>query len=229
MTKKNRSLTSTGSNVVQLLDFVISAEEETAEDRRVLKKEKLVVFVDICSSSSIVDNLMLNGKEQLYRELLETLKRFLQKSELCEMYKFIGDGWVLLFPTDVQQASRVVAFLTELSQLCRGHLAKLEQQLSQVPKVMGLTFGIDHGPVFRLVMNRRVEYIGRALNIASRLQGKVKDIDDTPGYEAGYKALMSRRTFNLIQPSCPSIRVSTRLRNIYEEDFECFLLTILGS
>jgi class 3 adenylate cyclase len=41
---------------------------------------------------------------------------------------------------------------------------------------MGLTFGMDHGDVIRLVMNGKPEYIGRALNIASRLQGKVKEI-----------------------------------------------------
>jgi len=74
-----------------------------------------VVFVDICSSSSIVDNLIVNRKEQLYRALLVTLKRFLQESELCasedsEIYKFIGDGRVLLFPTDVP-ATKLVAYV----------------------------------------------------------------------------------------------------------------------
>jgi class 3 adenylate cyclase len=113
-------------------------------------------------------------------------------SELCasedsEIYKFIGDGWVLLFPTDVQ-ATKLVDFPTERSQVCRENLAKLEDQLSRVPKVMGLTFGMDHGDVIRLVMNGKPEYIGRALNIASRLQGKVKEIAPE-----GYKALMSRR------------------------------------
>jgi len=55
-----------------------------------------VVFVDICSSSSIVNNLIVNRKEQLYRALLVTLKRFLHESELCasedsEIYKFSDD------------------------------------------------------------------------------------------------------------------------------------------
>ncbi len=229
MAKKERPLRPAGPSVAKVRNFVLSAEER-AEDERVVTTEKLVVFVDICSSSSIVDNLIVNRKEQLYRALLVTLKRFLQESELCasensEIYKFIGDGWVLLFPTDVQ-ATKLVAFLTELSQVCRENLTKLEDQLSRVPKVMGLTFGIDHGDVIRLVMNGRPEYIGRALNIASRLQGKVKEIaPESPGY----KALMSRRTFKHIRPPCPAEQRFTHLNNIYEEEFECFLLTILGS
>jgi hypothetical protein len=97
-------------------------------------------------------------------------------------------GYSCFRPTVRQR--KLVAFPTELSQVCRENLAKLEDQLSRVPKVMGLTFGMDHEDVIRLVMNGKPEYIGRALNIASRLQGKVKEIaPESPGY----KALMSRR------------------------------------
>ena len=81
-------------------------------------------------------------------------------------------GYSCFRPTVRQR--KLVAFPTELSHVCRENLAKLEDQLSRVPKVMGLTFGMDHEDVIRLVMNGKPEYIGRALNIASRLQGKVK-------------------------------------------------------
>ena len=84
LAKKERPLRPAGPSVAKVQNFVISADE-TAEDERVLTTEKLVVFVDICSSSSIVDNLIVNRKEQLYRASLVTLKRFLQERRtLCQ-------------------------------------------------------------------------------------------------------------------------------------------------
>jgi hypothetical protein len=38
---------------------------------------------------------------------------------------------------------------------------------------IGLTFGIDIGTLVKFVMNQKIEYVGRALNVASRLQASI--------------------------------------------------------
>jgi len=47
---------------------------------------------------------------------------------------------------------------------------------------MGLTFGVDSGDLIKLEMNDQIEYVGRPLNVAARLQGAAK------GYSPGYGA-----------------------------------------
>ena len=45
-----------------------------------------------------------------------------------------------------------------------------------------MTFGIDEGQLVKLKMLNNEEYIGRALNIACRLQGAINEIDIYSGY-----------------------------------------------
>jgi hypothetical protein len=46
--------------------------------------------------------------------------------------------------------------------------------------LVGLTFGIECETLVKIVMNRETEYVGRALNIAVRLQSAVADCDKDP-------------------------------------------------
>jgi class 3 adenylate cyclase len=80
--------------------------------------------------------------------------------------------------------------------------------------VCGLTFGVDEGNLVEIVMNDNVEYLGRALNVASRLQGSIKDNDKKPAY----KVLLSRPAFKHLRIGRDLYKiqdVGRRLRNIY--------------
>src|SRR5215813_13661723 len=66
-----------------------------------------VVIVDICSSTELMRDLIDSDSEDRWRNLLIGLKNFLTteeerfpKNETLKIYKFLGDGWILLFPID---------------------------------------------------------------------------------------------------------------------------------
>ena len=67
-------------------------------------EEKVVIFFDICSSSTILEDLLATDNMKIFRNVLISIKSFLKtraSQDEFVLYKFIGDGWVLLFPPDV--------------------------------------------------------------------------------------------------------------------------------
>ena len=166
-----------------------------------LKHARIVVAFDLCSSSQIMEDLLLSEKFDRYETFLTCVKRWLMNwtnshpsgNGRFELYKFTGDGWILLFPA----ATDGVALMKTLYSLCemiRAELARhIIPSLSSVPSVLGATLGVEEGNLIRMTMNERDEYVGRALNIACRLQNAAKEKDPDPDC---YKALVSARLFN---------------------------------
>ena len=77
---------------------------------------KVVVVIDICASTSILEDLKQTDNLTPWRSLLIELKdsmleQAVSKRPGLEVYKFIGDGWIVLLPTDVSQDG-VAEFLT---------------------------------------------------------------------------------------------------------------------
>jgi hypothetical protein len=64
--------------------------------------------------------------------------------------------------------------------------------LSHKPALVGITFGIDKGELIPLTMYGQQEYVGRAINIACRLQAAVVDKGRSPAYTA----LVSNRVYS---------------------------------
>jgi len=157
-------------------------------------EEKIVVFFDMCSSSTILEDLLATNNKGALRDVLIETKDYLRARAVEHdfiFYKFIGDGWILLFPPAVGGVA-LVSFLTGLSQYFSAQLKKrVLPRLQQTPKVLGLTFGVDKGPLVCLEMLEQTEYIGRGLNVASRLQGAIKNKDKNPAY----KVLFSKHSF----------------------------------
>jgi len=91
---------------------------------------------------------------------------------------------------------------------------------------MGLTFGIDRGDLIQIRMLGQHEYIGRALNIASRLQNAIKEKDKHPEY----KVLLSKSAFNALQIEnghWHTKAVTRTLRNIQGgHKYACVKLTL---
>ncbi|SRR5882724_184031 len=160
-------------------------------------QKRTVVIFDICSSSNILEDLLLSDNIRAMRDLILSIKAFLRSEETkgrCEVYKFIGDGWILLFPYQVS-GTGLIDFMEELSLMFATKLKKLViPHLQSMPPVLGLSFGVDRGQLVRMIMMERAEFIGRPLNIASRLQSAIKDKDNNPAY----KALFSKYSFRAL-------------------------------
>jgi class 3 adenylate cyclase len=192
------------------------------------KRDAYVVVFDICSSTSMLEDLILNGKEEAMQDLLIHMREFLERYEdepPFQAYKFIGDGWILLFPSQTI-GEELIRFLERLANFYLEQFEWfLQPELSRVPKLQGLTFGIDRGPVSSFEMKGQIEYIGRAINVASRLQAAIKGLtDDSP-----FKVLLSNTAYNSlgIERLRPTVKRGVSLRNVQgEADQLCFLVNL---
>ena len=196
-----------------------------------LDEEALVVAFDICSSSTIMEQLLLSGDVRRLTDLLTAIKRHLaaeQKHLLFDPYKFTGDGWILLFPPSTD-GSALTAFLERLCRFYRDEYRRLiKPNLQSVPKIAGLSFGIDRGWLARMTMYGQTEYIGRPIVVACRLQGAVKDKGGSPAYKALVTYHAYRKHFTHMEPS-RAFRVRRILRNINAETrFGCKKVTLLS-
>jgi len=190
------------------------------------RERHLVVVFDICSSTTILEDLKRTDNLSAWRNLLIHLKDFLlEKGVPLEMnlYKFIGDGWVLLFPDAVSK----IELCGLLGELCKSYEVQFEAcirpLLSQEPNPIGLMFGIDAGELIRLELNGQFEYLGRAINVASRLQSYTKELPGGPSY----KLIFSKNSFNSPAPPPTGLAVEpikVSLRNISPATMQCFAL-----
>ena len=191
-------------------------------------EQKIVVAFDICSSSNIIEDLTLTDNLKEMRRLIIFMKKFLmRKAKVMDfnIYKFTGDGWILLFPHETKGRD-IMRLLTELSELCRQLFRRVISFLENKPMIRGLTFGIEEGSLVRLKMAGRIEYVGRPLNIACRLQSAIKDKDRNPAY----KVLISRHAFRRMFRNRKQYKpqyVRRKLRNIRGGDnYYCVKLKI---
>jgi hypothetical protein len=80
--------------------------------------ERVVAFFDMCSSSQIIENLTIRDNLRVLRNALIRLKKFLQTRsgpDGFEIYKFIGDGWILLYSENTSLI-RLLHSLTHISE-----------------------------------------------------------------------------------------------------------------
>lgn len=148
------------------------------------------IVLDICSSSKLLEDLKRTDNLKRWRDFLIAFKDLLHdraKKGPMQVYKFTGDGWILLFEPDLP-ADQIVRDLKELC-YCFNTIydLKLKKFLEVCPDSVGLTFGLDSGLLIKVEMNEVYEYLGRPLNVASRLGSALKEIDPIPAF----KLLMS--------------------------------------
>jgi class 3 adenylate cyclase len=196
-----------------------------------ITNEVVVVAFDMCSSTDIMEELTLKGDVLRLQRFLILLKRYLadqQKEIAFDAYKFTGDGWILLFPV-ATEGPELLRFLVELCAFFKRTLKKeVLNYLDTPPKLIGLTFGIERGLLGAMSMFQRREYVGRAINIACRLQGALKDKGGSPAY----KALVSNAVFNdYFAKNANGMRVfkvTRTLRNVRGgADFRCRKIELL--
>lgn len=179
---------------------------------------RVVTVVDIRSSTSILEDLKQTDNLKRWRDLLIKLKQLLSECREnlgLEPYKFIGDGWILLFPENITQ-SDFIQFIRDFSLDFQSiYVDSVAPFLQRTPEKVGLTFGVDAGELVQLEMNEQTEYLGRAINLAARLQDAAKKIEGS----SNYQALFSKNSFNAMPSPLSSWNSSLRgvevsLRNV---------------
>jgi len=190
----------------------------TREQDRPKIVKKIVLAFDICSSTSIIEDLHKTENIIKWRDFLIWIKNYLQKKSEeygFSIYKFTGDGWILLFDPNTS-GKNLVNFI---QQFCRQfkmrYKRKIEDFLETPPSLSGINFGIDRGSLIRFIMNDKIEFVGRAINVACRLQSSIKDKDKSPQY----KALVTKPLYQDLRSSFKGLKqtkVRRRLRNIAE-------------
>ncbi|MGE4084321.1 MAG: hypothetical protein AB7H93_15070 [Vicinamibacterales bacterium] len=197
-----------------------------------IEGEALVVAFDMCSSTTLIEELTLAGALRRYDRLVTDVKEHLAQAQadvLFDPYKFNGDGWILLFPSDTD-GSQLFDLLRKLCIFYQDALeTRVLRHLAARPSVTGLTFGIDSGPLHAMKIYGQREYVGRAINVACRLQGAIKDNDSSPAY----KALVSNSVYNdYLRASSKLVKVykvERRLRNIRSgSGFGCKKIELLN-
>lgn len=193
-------------------------------------EQKIVVAFDICSSTAIIEDLHRTENTKKWRDFLIWIKKYLRiKSKELNfyIYKFTGDGWILLFDFDYS-GKDLSNFLEDFcKQFKVRYKRKIEDSLDTPPVISGMTFGIDRGSLIRFIMNNQREYVGRAINVACRLQGAIKD----KGGKPQYKALITRHLYQTIRRDLAhlkQVRVKRKLRNIAGEEVHCIKLNLLS-
>lgn len=180
-------------------------------------KQYLTLAFDMCSSSAIVEDLGRAGNLDAFERLVTQLYGFLARHSATEnfkIYKFTGDGWILLFPADGVDGRSLVKFLTLLARKFRALRRNLvEGHLRALPKSRGLTFGLAVGKLHRLRIGAREEFLGRSLILACRLQAGVGQ----EGGSANYRVLLSRAAYNRYMKQIddvPFYSVVRKLKNL---------------
>jgi class 3 adenylate cyclase len=181
------------------------------------KEQKYVLVFDICSSTKIVEHLILQGHQESWSNLLIDIETFLKKESEAlgfEIYKFIGDGWILLFNTDFSPRE-LFSFVDRLQEkYAFVYNERIGKILSTRIDKIGITFGLEMGDLIRFIIFGRPEYIGRPLILATRLQGAIKDKDRNPQG----KLLMSKSVYESVKRYIPRDhrvwKVRRNLRNV---------------
>lgn len=198
----------------------------TRESDELSVVRRVVMVVNIRASSEIVEGLKETDNLDVWRSTLVALEKYLieqHENSGVEVYKFIGDGWILLFPEQVSKKS-MMDFLTGFSnQFCLMYDVVPDfLQDRHRPEIDGLTFGIASGDLVRLELDGRIEYIGFLMNLAARLQDSAKKVEPWRNYQA----VFYKDCFNGMAPKenhgFPVETVAASLRNLAGvEQIEC--------
>jgi class 3 adenylate cyclase len=181
-------------------------------------KDVIVVVFDMCSSTRVIEALTLLQRVDLFKDFLSEFKHRLagvQHKMPFLIYKFVGDGWVLLYPPEADGA----LVLDQLSDLCRVFRERFQDVVldhldSGNIEPIGLTFGIDVGKLLHTVMFGRDEYIGRPINIASRLQSATKTLQKGPSNMALVSNTFYKRYLSHVAHGYPSETHTCSLPNV---------------
>lgn len=194
-------------------------------------KRTIVAVADICSSTRLMDDLIESENEERWRNTLIELKEFLRteqkewpKDQTFHIYKFVGDGWILLFPTDFPPDTLFSLLKRLHEKFIDVHEKLLKPVLRRPIEPIGLTFGLEVGKLIGLQLNGRDEHVGRPINYACRFQSVV----EPDGVKQG-KLLMSANAHDMLKAGIDGVYNAKRvMRTVQGEETCCYKVDLLG-
>ena len=193
---------------------------------------KTILVVDIRSSSVIVEELIKIHKFVEWADFLESLQNYINDNADnfdYELYKFTGDGWIIIFEDDIR-GKLFVDFIKRLSIHFHGLIKKIgDNYLHDNSIELGLTFGLDIGNLIGFPLANKYEYVGEPINIACRLQNKASQNNKNESYKP-YRGFISKRVYRKIENDLDDLDPKpkrVKLHNINDgRRFPCMLVTI---
>src|SRR5882672_2015064 len=115
-----------------------------------------VLVVDVCSSTAIMEDLLTSDNLERWAKLLLKMQAFLEKESggrRFAIYKFVGDGWILLFDIDFPPAE----LFALLNRLCIEYNTEFKREIRGVLSTevdpIGINFGFEKGHLMQMEMN----------------------------------------------------------------------------
>ena len=95
-------------------------------------------------------------------------------------YKFLGDGFILVINSEKIKTEEVVYLSYIINKIGNYLISELIENYIQISlKRKGLTFGYDIGDVSKFHVANKLEFAGKPINLASRLQGSLNTKEDS--------------------------------------------------
>ncbi len=174
-----------------------------------------VIVMDLCSSSVILEKLQMHGDIKIWRKMWKKIFNHMIKtpyfSQRCVPYKFVGDGFIILFRS--MYADSLLSFMQRLDTMACSHLDAILNEYHITPKRHGFCYGIDGGKLITMNLLGKTEYMGEAINAATRLQSQLKNPKDAESImvsESVYEKIT-------IPPDIKQMERNCVLRNLYDD------------
>ena len=140
-------------------------------------QRKYIVVYDICSSSSMLENLTTNQRAYQYENLITDVTKEFEYDLAAlspEQYKFLGDGSIYFFPEDSSTDELVDELCTFVVQADTIINRFIKKRIDIALRRSGITVGVAVGSIHTTnAYGPNVEYFGRAINLACRLQNSL--------------------------------------------------------
>lgn len=145
--------------------------------------QSYVVVYDICSSTVILENLTTNEATSRYGKLVSDVstafERLMDFSKPTKC-KFLGDGAIYLFKQETNTDALINALcdFVETADLAIHDFVGKHIDID-LPR-SGITVGVAFGTIYRTEeVWHSLEYFGRPINFACRLQSSLKEPEQT--------------------------------------------------
>jgi adenylate cyclase len=141
-----------------------------------VKVEKIILFTDIVSYTSISEKMQMEGTLLILNTYFEICSRIILNKG-GEVNKFMGDGLMAYF--DIGAADNAIHACLEIMEELRN-LRQSSLEKNSPLQLLNSRFGLAKGPVIEGNMGShfKTDYtiIGDAVNIASRLEGLTREV-----------------------------------------------------
>ena len=144
---------------------------------KIFTSEYYVIVFDLCSSSILLEKLQEQNRLNIWRKFWKDIFKYLNKisssGAKCIVYKFVGDGFILLYKP--RYKNNLLSFCDNIKIYINEKVNNIiKNNFTDYAERIGITIGIDKGTVIRMRLYGNVEYMGKAINVAARLQSLLK-------------------------------------------------------